>query len=228
MTDDAVTTLGAEDGIAIGPDGVPRCWWATSDPLYVAYHDVEWGFPQTDDTRLFEKLCLEGFQAGLSWLVILRKRDAFRAAFDGFDFHRVAGYGASDVERLMADAGIVRNRRKVESTVANARRALELVGEFGSLAAFVWQYRPDPRSRPPRMTRKALAALTSTPESVAMSRELKRRGWSMVGPTTAYAFMQSVGIVNDHLDACATRRQVEVAQTAVTVPGRHQAGDRTP
>ena len=203
------------DGILVGADGVARCWWAGSDPLYAEYHDSEWGFPQRNDHRLFEKLCLEGFQSGLSWLTILRKRTNFRAAFDGFDFERVARYGDGDVERLMADAGIVRNRRKIESTIANARRALELVAEHGSLAAFVWRYEPDPATRPPRMTHDVLMSLSTTEESVAMSGELKRRGWTMIGPTTAYAFMQAVGIVNDHLDGCDARA---IAETARSVP----------
>ncbi|MFN2483664.1 MAG: DNA-3-methyladenine glycosylase I [Candidatus Limnocylindria bacterium] len=208
-----MTDASPADGIVVDSDGVARCWWGASDTLYVEYHDAEWGFPQGDDDRLFEKLCLEGFQAGLSWLTILRKRATFRAAFDVFDFHRVAAYGAAEVERLMADAGIVRNRRKIEATIANAGRAVELADEFGSLAAFVWRYAPDPKSRPERMTRDVLSSLTSSPESVALSGELKRRGWSMIGPTTAYAFMQAVGIVNDHLDGCAAREPAHAARS---------------
>jgi len=201
-----------------GDDGVSRCWWSADDALYRDYHDTEWGFPHADDRRLFEKLCLEGFQSGLSWLTILRKREAFRAAFAGFDFHAVAAFGTDDVERLMADAGIVRNQRKVESTINNARRALELVAKCGSIGALVWRYEPDPASRPQRVTRDALLSLASSPESAALARELKARGWSMLGPTTLYAFMQSVGIVNDHLEGCDIRPRAEAARQAFRRP----------
>jgi DNA-3-methyladenine glycosylase I len=165
-----------------------------------------------EDRRLFEKICLEGFQAGLSWLTILRKRDAFRRAFAGFDVGRVAAFTAADVERLLADAGIVRHRGKIESAVNNARRAQELAGEFGSLSAFFWRFEPPPASRPRRLTRAALASLSSSPESLALSKELKRRGWTFVGPTTIYAFMQAMGLVNDHLHGCAIRDEVERAR----------------
>jgi DNA-3-methyladenine glycosylase I len=206
------------DGIVQGEDGCGRCWWASQAPDYAAYHDLEWGRPVIDDHRLFEKLCLEGFQSGLSWLTILRKRDNFRAAFCEFDFARVAGFGKRDVARLMRDAGIVRHRGKIESVVNNARRALELGEEFGSLARFFWQYEPDPGSRPRRMTRRALLTLTSSAQSTAMSRDLKRRGFSFVGPTTAYAFMQAMGLVNDHLDGCHVRPLVEAARRRVRRP----------
>jgi DNA-3-methyladenine glycosylase I len=206
------------DGIAIGEDGVPRCWWGASTPEYAAYHDEEWGTPVADDVRLFEKLTLEGFQSGLSWLTILRKREAFRQAFAGFDPERVARFGARDVERLLGDAAIVRHRGKIESAVNNARRCLELQEEAGSLAAFVWRFEPEPSSRPARITQSALVELTQTPESKALARALKRRGWSYVGPTTVYAFMQATGLVNDHLEGCAARRRVAAARAAFTPP----------
>jgi len=199
-------------GIVMGDDGKPRCFWAASAPDYAEYHDREWGFPVIDDTPLFEKLCLEGFQSGLSWLTILRKRDAFRRAFAGFDYHRVARFGSRDVERLLADASIVRHRGKIESTINNARRALELASEVGSLAGFVWKFEPSPRDRPRRITRAALTKMAQTPASVALSKDLKRRGWSFVGPTTAYAFMQAMGLVNDHLEGCGVRDQAERAR----------------
>ncbi|MGH3442540.1 MAG: DNA-3-methyladenine glycosylase I [Nitriliruptorales bacterium] len=197
---------------------VTRCWWGDSTPEYVAYHDEEWGFPVADDTRLFEKLCLEGFQAGLSWLTILRERDAFRAGFAGFDLERVAEFDEGDVARLLDDAGIVRHRGKIESTINNARRALDLVDEFGSLAAFVWSYEPDPSAGPERTTPETISEITTSAESVALSKDLKRRGWSFVGPTTVYAFMQAMGLVNDHLESCFVRPQVERAREQFEPP----------
>ncbi len=194
-----------------------RCWPA-SDPLYVAYHDEEWGRPVTDERGLYERLCLEGFQSGLSWLTILRKRDAFRRAFAGFDPDRVARFGARDVARLLADAGIVRHRGKIESALGNAHRACALRDEFGSLAAYVWSFEPAPASRPRRVTWAALRRRTTTPESVALSKDLRRRGWTFVGPTTMYAFMQAVGVVNDHLDGCALRADVVRARRAFEKP----------
>jgi DNA-3-methyladenine glycosylase I len=168
----------------------------------VRYHDEEWGRPVHDDRRLFEKICLEGFQAGLSWLTILRKREHFRRGFAGFDVDEVARFGARDVERLLQDAGIVRHRGKIESTINNARRAIELRGEFGSLDAYFWGWRPDGASRPKRITRDTLTAMPTTPESIALSRDLRKRGWTFVGPTTIYAFMQAMGLVNDHVEGC--------------------------
>ena len=207
------------DGLVENEDGLVRCWWGGGgDPAYRAYHDEEWGTPVTDDVRLFEKLALEGFQSGLSWLTILRKREAFRRAFAGFDFRRVARFGARDVERLLGDASIVRHRGKIESTVNNARRAVELVEAEGSLAAFVWRFEPDEAARPRRMTRKALHELTQTEASRALGKELKRRGWTFVGPTTMYAFMQAMGLVNDHLDGCTARDRVEAERAALTRP----------
>ena len=207
-----------ENGPRRAGDGRARCSWPGGDPGYVAYHDAEWGRPVADDRLLFEKICLEGFQSGLSWLTILRKRDGFRRAFDGFDFARVARYGAAEIARLVADPGIVRHRGKIESTVNNARRALEMADEFGSLGAFFWRWEPDPASRPARLDRAALAALGKTPESAALSRELKKRGWSFVGPTTAYAFMQAMGMVNDHVEGCFARPEVEAARAAFVRP----------
>ena len=207
------------DGLVEDEVGVVRCWWGGgSDPDYRAYHDDEWGMPVTDDVRLFEKLTLEGFQSGLSWLTILRKREAFRRAFAVFDFTRVARFGARDVERLLADASIVRHRGKIESAISNARRAEELVEEAGSLAAFVWRFEPPPSARPRRLTHDALAGLSQTDESRSLAKELKRRGWTFVGPTTVYAFMQAMGLVDDHLDGCAARPRVEAARAALTRP----------
>ncbi len=200
-------------GVVVGADGMQRCSWCAASDDYVAYHDREWGFPVDDDRRLFEKICLEGFQSGLSWLTILRKRDAFRRAFAGFDFTRLAGFGAADVERLLADAGIVRHRGKIESTINNARRALELVDEYGSLAAYFWSFEPDADTRPSRLDWATLRNMSTSPEAVALSHDLKRRGWTFVGPTTVYAFMQAMGLVNDHLDGCAIRAQALAART---------------
>jgi DNA-3-methyladenine glycosylase I len=206
------------DGLVLGEDGCARCWWAGQAPDYVDYHDLEWGRPVVDDRRLFEKLCLEGFQSGLSWLTILRKRDNFRRAFCDFDPARVARFGKRDVDRLLDNAGIVRHRGKIESTINNAGCALRLVEEFGSLAAYFWQYEPRPESRPRRLDRRALMELTRSAESAAMSRDLKRRGFSFVGPTTAYAFMQAMGLVNDHLEACHARPAAENARRRLRRP----------
>jgi DNA-3-methyladenine glycosylase I len=197
------------DGLLAGADGRTRCAWPGADPLYVAYHDNEWGRPVDDDRRLFEKLCLEGFQSGLSWITILRKRENFRRAFRNFDFRKVAKFGRADVERCLSDAGIVRHRGKIESVINNARRAIELVETEGSLAAFVWRYEPEPKSRPKRLDRATLMQMAKTAESTALSKELRKRGWSFVGPTTVYAFMQAMGLVNDHLEGCACREETE-------------------
>jgi len=206
------------DGLVRGDDGKRRCWWGASAPDYVPYHDREWGFPVVDDRRLFEKICLEGFQAGLSWLTILRKREAFRSAFAGFDHRKVARFGPPQVARLLADRGIVRHRGKIEATIQNARCACELVDEAGSLAAYLWRFEPPRRSRPALMTRAALMALSQSPESKALSKDLKRRGWRFVGPTTIYAFMQAMGLVDDHLDGCWVRRDAERARRAFVRP----------
>jgi len=193
------------DGLAAGPDGRLRCFWGLSAPEYVEYHDTEWGFPVHDDRALFEKVCLEGFQSGLSWLTILRKRDNFRAAFANFDHEVVAGYGEADVARLLGDAGIVRHRGKIEATISNARAMGELVDAEGSLSDFVWRFRPEESTRPSPLTWSALTEMSTTPESTALSKDLKRRGWRFVGPTTAYAFMQAMGLVNDHVEGCCIR-----------------------
>ncbi|MFL5863355.1 MAG: DNA-3-methyladenine glycosylase I [Solirubrobacteraceae bacterium] len=187
-------------GIVVGQDGVARCWWGDSTPEYRAYHDTEWGFPIDDDVRLFEKLSLEGFQAGLSWLTILRKREAFRRAFAGFDYNEVARFDDRDVTRLLADAAIVRHRGKIEAVINNAQRAVELVAAGSSLAHYVWGFAPAPRPR--GLDRAGLAELALSPESMAMAKDLKRRGWRFLGPTTVYAFMQAMGLVNDHVDGC--------------------------
>jgi DNA-3-methyladenine glycosylase I len=197
------------DGLIDGDDGVTRCAWADAPAIYRGYHDAEWGFPVDDDHRLFEKLCLEGFQAGLSWLTILRKRENFRAAFASFDFNRIARFGERDVERLLGDAGIIRHRGKIEATINNARCAVELVDAEGSLASYVWRFEPGAES-PQR--------LAQTPESHTLSKDLKRRGWRFVGPTTVYAFMQAMGLVNDHVEGCAIRPGVQAARREFTPP----------
>jgi DNA-3-methyladenine glycosylase I len=181
---------------------ITRCWWSGTDPLYIRYHDEEWGRPVTDDRRLFEKVCLEGFQAGLSWLIILRKRDNFRRAFADFDIDRVARFSARDVTRLLNDEGIVRHRGKIESTINNAKRARELRDEYGALADYFWKWQPAAESRPKRLTKELLMTMATSPESVALSKDLRKRGWTFLGPTTIYAFMQAMGLVNDHVDGC--------------------------
>jgi DNA-3-methyladenine glycosylase I len=195
------------------PDGRQRCSWGLSTPDYVAYHDEEWARPVTDDRGIYEKLTLEAFQSGLSWLTILRKRENFRAAFDGFDFERVADYGPRDFKRLMADAGIVRNRAKIDAAIANARAARDLAAAGESLAKIAWSHRPDVDRVPARLA----DVPATTPESTALAKELKRRGFRFVGPTTAYALMQAVGIVNDHVDGCFVRAEVEAARERVTL-----------
>ena len=190
-------------GVEAGPDGKPRCSWALGAPDYLDYHDYEWGRPIHGENELFERLTLEAFQSGLSWLTILRKRENFRRAFDGFDVEKVADYGAKDVARLLSDAGIVRNRRKIEAAIANAKAARDLHANGASLDELIWSFAPDPSSRPAPRTGADL--LSITPESTAMAKELKRRGFVFVGPTTAYATMQAAGLVNDHLEGCAFR-----------------------
>jgi DNA-3-methyladenine glycosylase I len=187
----------SDRGLIRSDDGTTRCSWGDSPEIYRAYHDTEWGFPVADDQRLFEKLCLEGFQSGLSWLTILRKRENFRAAFEGFDFERVARFGERDVVRLLGDAGIIRHRGKIEATINNARRAVELVESEGSLASYIWTSEPDP---------------------AVLAKDLKRRGWRFVGPTTVYAFMQAMGLVNDHVEGCAIRPAVEQARARFVRP----------
>lgn len=185
-------------GLIIGKDDKKRCWWCGEDPLYVHYHDTEWGNPVHNDVRLFEKICLEGFQAGLSWITILRKRENFRVAFDGFDFNKVRKYTEKDVQRLLQNEGIIRHRGKIEATINNAERAVELINEAGSLNDYFWSYKPDDHIRPG--AKKDVQAMTYI--SKAISKDLKKRGWKFVGPTTCYAFMQAMGLVNDHIEGC--------------------------
>jgi DNA-3-methyladenine glycosylase I len=190
-----------EDGLVRGTDGVVRCWWPGDDPDYLAYHDHEWGSPVHDDQRLFEKLCLEGFQAGLSWLTILRRRPAFREVFADFDPGTIARYGPADVERLLTDERIIRHRGKIEATIVNARAYVDLVEAEGSLDAFVWRYAPED----PPVPRSIRDVRATSPEATALSRDLKRHGWRFVGPTTAYAFCQAMGLLDDHLVGCSSR-----------------------
>ena len=196
-----------------------RCFWSDGSDLYDGYHDHEWGRPVTDDVRLFEKISLEGFQAGLSWITILRKRERFRAVFDGFDFHKVAAYAERDVQRLLADAGIVRHRGKIEASINNAQRALELKKEAGSLAAYFWRYEPPAAERPKRFDWDTLSRIGQSPTSLALSKDLKKRGWRFVGPTTMYALMQAMGIVNDHVEGCAWREIIAAERLRFTPPG---------
>ena len=196
-------------GLIEAADGNCRCWWCgEDDELYRNYHDTEWGFPVTDDIRLFEKICLEGFQSGLSWITILRKRENFRTAFADFDFHKVARFTEEDVERLVQDAGIIRHRGKIEATINNAKRAIELQKEFGSLAAYFWHFEPTVDQRPDQLNYETLSQIGQTDLSKQMSKDLKKRGWKFVGPTTCYAFMQAMGLVNDHLEGCFKREEV--------------------
>jgi DNA-3-methyladenine glycosylase I len=206
-------------GLLPGPDGALRCFWGVSTPDYVAYHDREWGFPVLDDRRLFEKLCLEGFQSGLSWLTILRKRENFRRAFAGFDPAVVARFTSQDVERLLGDAGIIRHRGKIESTINNASRALQIIADHGSLASYLWSFVPGAEERPRRVTLEALRAMPRTPMSTALSKDLRARGWTFVGPTTVYAFMQAMGLVDDHLEGCIVRPAAE-ARRVTSSKGR--------
>jgi DNA-3-methyladenine glycosylase I len=208
----------SETGIIIGDDGKHRCHWHANLPDYMRYHDEEWGRPVTDDIRLFEKICLEGFQSGLSWLTILRKRENFRAAFARFDFEKVALFGDADIERCLADSGIVRHRGKIVSTINNARRAIELRQEFGSLARYFWSFEPGHNERPGVVDRAAIMANPTTPTSVLISKNLKKRGWTFVGPTTVYAFMQAMGLVNDHFEGCFCRSEVEAMRDALVRP----------
>ena len=197
----------------VGDDGKPRCHWCGAAPEFLAYHDTEWGFPVSDDQRLFEKLCLEGFQSGLSWRTILAKRENFRAAFRDFDIERIARFTQRDVDRLLKDEGIVRHRGKIEAVINNAQKARELVRQEGSLAAFVWRYEPD------RTQLAEPQSVSTSAESVGMSKDLKKRGWKFVGPTTVYAFMQAMGLINDHAVECVTRSKVERARKKFRRPG---------
>lgn len=191
-------SLQSKDSIIIGADGRARCWWPGNDAQYTHYHDTEWGCPVTDDMRLFEKLCLEGFQAGLSWLTILRKRENFRVAFAGFDFVQIAKFTDDDIERLLQDAGIIRHRGKIEATINNARIMPAIIDEFGSFSNYIWRFKPDTQTRP----RTKSDVPSTSPESIALSKDLKKRGFKFVGPTTMYALMQAMGMVNDHIEGC--------------------------
>jgi len=195
-----------------GPDGKPRCGWCGNIAEFFLYHDTEWGFPVDDDRRLFEKLCFESFQSGLSWRTILNKRENFRAAFDNFQIENVAHFSEKDVKRLLLDAGIIRHRGKIEAVINNAARVQELIVEEGSFAAYVWRYEPDPDSIGPPQSQ------STSPESIALSKDLKNRGWRFVGPTTVYAFLQSMGLINDHLEGCVTRAEVTRAREVFTRP----------
>ncbi|MEM9277169.1 MAG: DNA-3-methyladenine glycosylase I [Pseudomonadota bacterium] len=203
-------------GLITGEDGITRCFWAGPQEDYVVYHDTEWGMPVGCDTRLFEKICLEGFQSGLSWYTILSKRENFREAFHSFEIEKVAAMGDADIEKQVQNAGIIRHRGKITSTINNAKRALELIDEKGSLAAYFWAHEPGPEDRPAKITRETIPA--STPISTAISKDLKKRGWSFVGPTTVYAFMQAMGLVNDHIEGCEFREKVEKARAAFKRP----------
>ncbi|KZD01913.1 MULTISPECIES: DNA-3-methyladenine glycosylase I [unclassified Thalassospira] len=196
----------------IGTDGKCRCTWCDAAPEFNAYHDTEWGFPVTDDIRLFEKICLEGFQSGLSWRTILTKRENFRKAFAGFNFHKVAQFDDADVERLLGDAGIIRHRGKIEASINNAKRACEMVAEEGSLAAYFWRFEPKPdKVDPPQ-------SMSTSPTSVALSKDLKKRGWKFVGPTTVFAFMQAMGLINDHAQGCFLRQQIDDMRASLIRP----------
>ena len=207
-------------GLTQRADGSLACWWSEGQDDYEAYHDTEWGLPVTDDVRLYEKMCLEGFQSGLSWLTILRKRENFRAAFCGFDFDAVAGFGDADIERLLSDAGIVRHRGKIEATINNARAALDTIEAHGSLAAFFWSFEPASSDRPATIDHSTLASMPTTPESTALSKALRKLGWRFVGPTTCYALMQASGIVDDHLEGCHRRPAIEAARSALARPAQ--------
>ena len=212
-------------GLRQRADGALACWWGEGHDDYEAYHDTEWGMPVVADIRLYEKMCLEGFQSGLSWLTILRKRENFRAAFSGFDFETVARFGGADVERLLGDAGIVRHRGKIEATINNARAALDTIETHGSLAAFFWSFEPGPDDRPSLIDYATLSSMPKTPESTALSKGLRKLGWRFVGPTTCYALMQASGIVNDHLEGCHRRPAIEAARLALIRPGAASGGE---
>lgn len=205
-------------GLIEDEDGTARCFWHANLPDYLAYHDNEWGRPVADDRRLFEKLCLEGFQSGLSWLTILRKRENFREAFEGFDFERVARFTETDVDRLLTNAGIIRHGGKIRSTINNAQRAIEMCEKEGSLAAYFWRHEPGPEERPAKLDYATLVTLGKTDVSTRVSKDLKKRGWSFVGPTTVYAFMQAMGLVNDHIEGCVCREAVERERAAFKRP----------
>lgn len=208
----------AAAGLFTDDNQMTRCVWCRATLPYQQYHDQEWGMPVSDDQHLFEKICLEGFQAGLSWLTILNKREAFRLAFADFDMDKVAAFGDSDIKRLALDAGIVRHRGKIASTINNAKRAQEMRAEFGTLATYFWQFEPELAERPSQITHQTLSAMATSAQSIAMSKDLRKRGWSFVGPTTMYAFMQAMGLVNDHIEGCAARVRAAVAREEFQSP----------
>lgn len=208
----------SETGLHKGQDGIIRCWWSGDDPLYQAYHDQEWGRPQGDERALFEKLCLEGFQAGLSWITILKRREHFRRVFKNFEIETVAHFGEKDVARLLGDAGIIRHRGKIEAAIHNARCVLAMHEKGDTLAAYLWSFRPDLESRPARYDLASLKALTQTKETAALSKDLKKRGFKFVGATTLYAMMQAVGMVNDHVEGCHCRKDVDKMQKRFKPP----------
>ena len=209
---------GTAPGLFNDDAGCSRCFWCQASATYQHYHDTEWGYPVKDERRLFEKICLEGFQAGLSWLTILNKRDNFRAAFSNFESEQVSQFDAADVKRLVNDAGIVRHAGKIASTINNAKRVIELRAEFGSLGAYVWRLEPGADSRPQHITYDVLKTFTTSAASIALSKDLKKRGWTYVGPTTMYAFMQAMGLVNDHIEGCHSRDAALAARAAFTPP----------
>lgn len=204
--------MSQDNPLPLGPDNLPRCRWCAGVPEFLPYHDMEWGFPVGDDRTLFEKLCLEAFQSGLSWRTILNKREAFRRAFDNFEIEAVARFDADDVERLLSDPGIVRHRGKIEAVINNARRARELIAVEGSLAAYIWRFEAPPAA--------ARQAASTSAASIALSKDLKKRGWTFVGPTTVFAFMQAMGLVNDHALGCVISDKVAAARARFAVPGR--------
>ncbi len=212
-----------DEHLHTGSDGVTRCWWGSDHADYQRYHDEEWGRPVDNDFRLFEKICLEGFQSGLSWLTILCKRENFRKAFAGFEFDKVAGFDDRDVSRLLQDKGIVRHRGKIEATINNASRAIELVDEFGSLAAYIWQWEPDAKETHAGKDERKHVIPSITNTSLALSKDLKKRGWKFFGPTTAYAFMQAMGMVNDHMEGCAMMDEIELLRGDFIRPQKRRA-----
>lgn len=212
-----------DEHLRTASDGITRCWWGSDHADYQRYHDEEWGRPVANDFRLFEKICLEGFQSGLSWLTILRKRENFRRAFAGFAFDKVAGFDDRDVSRLLQDDGIVRHRGKIEATINNAHRAIELVDEFGSLAAYIWQWEPDSTEPHAGKEDREHPTPSVTKTSQAISKDLKTRGWKFFGPTTAYAFMQAMGMVNDHMEGCAMKEKIELLRREFSRPQKRRA-----
>ena len=213
------------DQLYTDANGVSRCWWSGFAPEFIPYHDNEWGYPVADDIRLFEKMSLESFQSGLSWRTILNKRDAFREAFAGFDFQAVARFGAPDVDRLLDNAGIVRHLGKIEATIHNARVAIELADRYGSLAAYIWEFEPAAAEQPASFTWEAISKRSKTDASIALSKNLKRHGWRFLGPTTAYAFMQAMGLVNDHQEGCYCREPAARARAQFERPPRRERQD---